>query len=290
MGRVIIIGTGPAGVSAALYTARAGVDTIMIGGGDSALNKTDEIENYYGFPEPVSGLELLERGEKQAERLGVKILHEEVVGLGFEEKLKVITDKDSYDADSIVIATGSPRNVPKTEGLSDFEGSGVSYCAVCDAFFNRGKNVAVLGNGQYALNEVHDLLSVAASVTVLTDGMRPEAEFPENVFVRTEKIKRFAGESRIEKVVFEDDTQIDIFSVFIAYGTAGSADLARKLGIFTEGSRIKVDESMATNVPGVFAAGDCIGGMLQIAAAVYEGATAGTSAVKYIREIGRAHV
>ena len=224
--------------------------------------------NYYGFPEPVSGLELLERGEKQAERLGVKILHEEVVGLGFEEKLKVITDKDSYDADSIVIATGSPRNVPKTEGLSDFEGSGVSYCAVCDAFFNRGKNVAVLGNGQYALNEVHDLLSVAASVTVLTDGMRPEAEFPENVFVRTEKIKRFAGESRIEKVVFEDDTQIDIFSVFIAYGTAGSADLARKLGIFTEGSRIKVDESMATNVPGVFAAGDCIGGMLQIAAAV----------------------
>lgn len=283
MGRVIIIGTGPAGVSAALYTARAGVDTIMIGGGDSALNKTDEIENYYGFPEPVSGLELLERGEKQAERLGVKILHKEVVGLGFEEKLKVITDKDSYDADSIVIATGSPRNVPKTEGLSDFEGSGVSYCAVCDAFFNRGKNVAVLGNGQYALNEVHDLLSVAASVTVLTDGMRPEAEFPENVFVRTEKIKRFAGESRIEKVVFEDDTQIDIFSVFIAYGTAGSADLARKLGIFTEGSRIKVDESMATNVPGVFAAGDCIGGMLQIAAAVYEGATAGTSAVKYIR-------
>lgn len=283
MGRVIIIGTGPAGVSAALYTARAGVDTIMIGGGDSALNKTDEIENYYGFPEPVSGLELLERGEKQAERLGVKVLHEEVVGLGFEEKLKVITDKDSYDADSIVIATGSPRNVPKTEGLSDFEGSGVSYCAVCDAFFNRGKNVAVLGNGQYALNEVHDLLSVAASVTVLTDGMRPEAEFPENVFVRTEKIKRFAGESRIEKVVFEDDTQIDIFSVFIAYGTAGSADLARKLGIFTEGSRIKVDESMATNVPGVFAAGDCIGGMLQIAAAVYEGATAGTSAVKYIR-------
>lgn len=283
MGRVIIIGTGPAGVSAALYTARAGVDTIMIGGGDSALNKTDEIENYYGFPEPVSGLELLERGEKQAERLGVKILHEEVVGLGFEEKLKVITDKDSYDADSIVIATGSPRNVPKTEGLSVFEGSGVSYCAVCDAFFNRGKNVAVLGNGPYALNEVHDLLSVAASVTVLTDGMRPEAEFPENVFVRTEKIKRFAGESRIEKVVFEDDTQIDIFSVFIAYGTAGSADLARKLGIFTEGSRIKVDESMATNVPGVFAAGDCIGGMLQIAAAVYEGATAGTSAVKYIR-------
>lgn len=210
-------------------------------------------------------------------------MHEEVVGLGFEEKLKVITDKDSYDADSIVIATGSPRNVPKTEGLSDFEGSGVSYCAVCDAFFNRGKNVAVLGNGQYALNEVHDLLSVAASVTVLTDGMRPEAEFPENVFVRTEKIKRFAGESRIEKVVFEDDTQIDIFSVFIAYGTAGSADLARKLGIFTEGSRIKVDESMATNVPGVFAAGDCIGGMLQIAAAVHEGATAGTSAVKYIR-------
>ena len=84
-------------------------------------------------------------------------------------------------------------------------------------------------------------------------------------------------------MVFEDDTQIDIFSVFIAYGTAGSADLARKLGIFTEGSRIKVDESMATNVPGVFAAGDCIGGMLQIAAAVYEGATAGTSAVKYIR-------
>lgn len=284
MEQVIIIGAGPAGISASLYTVRAGIDTLIIHNGGGALEKTDKIENYYGFAQPVSGKDLLDAGMKQAARLGVRFAEEEVVSLGFGESLQVITDKTTYDTKTVILTTGSPRAVPKIEGLAGFEGAGISYCAVCDAFFNRGKDVAVLGSGQFALNEVNDLLPVAGSVTLLTNGDEPTADFPAEVQINRKKISRLTGSDHLEAVEFKDGSSLDVFSVFVAYGTAGSADMAKKLGILTENNKITIDENMATNVPGVYAAGDCTGGMLQVAAAVYEGAKAGTSAVKFIRE------
>lgn len=283
MEKVIIIGAGPAGISASLYTQRAGMDTLVINNGPGALSKAEKIENYYGFSEPVSGAELFDNGIKQAERLGVRFIEEEVVGLGFAESLQVVTDKNTYDTATIILTTGSPRKAPPVKGLAEFEGMGISYCAVCDAFFNRGKDVAVLGSGQYALNEVKEIKPVASSVTLLTNGEEPTAEFPEDVKIIKTPIKQLTGGDRLETVEFEDGSTLDVFSIFVAYGTAGSADMAKKLGIITDGNKIKVDENMATNVPGVFAAGDCIGGMLQVASAVYEGAQAGTSAVKFLR-------
>ena len=295
MNDMIIIGAGPAGISASLYTQRAGIDTLVIHNGPGALSKTDKIENYYGFSQPVSGADLFDNGIKQAQRLGVQFAEEEVVGLGFGTPvetdadpgfpgaLQVVTDKNTYSAKAIIIATGSPRKAPDIEGLSDFEGAGVSYCAVCDAFFNRGKDVAVLGSGQFALNEVKEIMPVASSVTLLTNGEEPTAGFPEEITINRKPVKRLAGSDRLETVEFEDGSALDVFSVFVAYGTAGSADMAKKLGIITEGNKVQVNDDMATNVPGVFAAGDCIGGMLQVAAAVHEGAKAGTAAVKYLR-------
>jgi thioredoxin reductase (NADPH) len=283
MPKIIIIGKGPAGISCALYTTRAGVETLIIGKGTGSLEKAEKIENYYGLPAPLSGKELSEDGVEQAKRLGAQIIDEEVVGINYLGSFVVKTEAGEYAADSVVIATGSPRKTPKIKGILELEGRGVSYCAVCDAFFYRGKNVCVIGSGEYALSEAHELKPIVASVTLLTDGAEPSAEVPQGVEVIKKPIQELSGEDRIEKVVFKDGTSIETDGLFVAYGSAGSADLARKLGVFTEGNKITVSEGMATNIPGLFAAGDCIGGMLQVAKAVYDGAKAGTEAVKFLR-------
>lgn len=287
MANVIIIGSGPAGISAALYTVRAGIETTILSKGDSSLNKAGEIENYYGFVEPISGKDLLTQGVSQAKRLGVKFLEEEVVGLSFEDKLAVATDRGKYTADAIIIATGTQRNVPKITGIDRFEGSGVSYCAVCDGFFYRGKDVGVLGAGEFAVHEASELKPIVASVTLLTNGKETPAGLPEGITVDDRVITSIDGELSLGGVTFEDGEKLSISGLFIAQGVAGSGDLARKIGAETNGTRIVVDDKMATNVPGLFAAGDCTGGFLQISKSVYQGAEAGTSAVKYCRSLAK---
>ena len=154
MSDVIIIGAGPAGISAALYTIRSGLETTVITAGDSALAKAEKIENYYGFAEPISGKELLTRGIDGAERLGVKFTNKQAVSIEYEDGgFSVVTSDDkNHRCKAILLATGSRRLAPSIEGLTEFEGKGVSYCAVCDAFFYRNKNVGVLGSGEYALH------------------------------------------------------------------------------------------------------------------------------------------
>lgn len=284
MAKIIIIGSGPAGISAALYTVRAGVETTILSKGSGALQKTEKIENYYGFAQPVTGPELAAAGIAQAKRLGAKFVEAEVVGLSYEEDYMVETTAGTYHADGIIIATGSPRKTPRIAGVAELEGRGVSYCAVCDAFFYRGKNVVVLGNGEYALHEAAALQPVAGSVTVLTDGADAAAAFPAEVEVNTAKIAKIEGEERVSGVLFEDGARLAADGVFVAYGVAGSAELARKIGAETEGSRIVVDANCATALPGLYAAGDCTGGLLQIAKAVYEGAKAGTELIKHLRK------
>lgn len=283
MPKIVIIGNGPAGISCALYTARAGIETTIIGNGLGALGKAEKIENYYGFRAPISGAELVDSGIEQAKRLGAQIVNEEVVGISYDGSFVVRTDGGEYRADSVVIATGSPRRTPKIKGIQELEGRGVSYCAVCDAFFYRGKNVCVLGSGEYAINEVRELLHVAGKVTLLTSGNELTVEVPQGVEHIIKPVAELRGSDRLESIIFADGTELQSDGVFIAYGTAGSADLAKKLGVFTNGNKIIVSEKMSTNIPGLYAAGDCTGGMLQVAKAVYDGATAGTEAVKFLR-------
>lgn len=269
---VIIIGGGPAGVSASLYTVRAGIDTTLIVHGESALDKAESIENFYGFPGGISGAELKEKGLEQARGLGANIIEEEVVGLAFEEKLTVKTQGADgvvkRPADAIIIAMGSQRKAPDIPGIKEFEGRGVSYCAVCDGFFYRGKTVAVLGSGDYADSEAAELEPLAETVIKLDD---------------IDQIAGFSGDQKIERVDFKDGSSQEIDGLFIAYGTAGPGDLAKKIGIMTEGSKLIVNEEMATNVPGIYAAGDCTGGLLQVSKAVADGAVAATSAIKFLR-------
>lgn len=285
MSSVIIIGNGPAGISTALYTTRAGIDTIVIGKDQGSLEKASEIENYYGLTEPVSGAQLVENGIKGAKRLGAEIIHDEVLNISYDDQFIVVTNSKEYRADGLVIATGSSRNTPRIKGIKEFEGLGISYCATCDAFFYRGKDVAVLGHSNYALHEAKELAATSGSVTILTNGKDPDFEITDdNISVNTKKIKEITGDDLVNGLVFEDGSSLDISGIFIALGVAGSSDLARQIGAAIDGNKILVDENMATNIPGLYAAGDCTGGLLQISKAVYEGAKAGTELSKYLRQ------
>lgn len=284
MADVIILGSGPAGISTALYTARAGMDTLVIGRVGGSLLKADKIENYYGFSEPVSGKTLLENGAAQARRVGANLVEDEVVGIAYDGQFVVSTASENFRAPFAVLSTGSSRQAPKIPGLAEFEGHGVSYCAVCDGFFYRKKNVAVLGAGDYALHEAMELLPIAAKVTILTNGSKPEVKLPPELAVETKKIASLYGKGMLQGVRFEDGSELETAGVFVALGVAGSVDLARKLGVETKGSAVVVNENRQTNIPGLYAAGDCTGGLLQISKAVADGAIAGTSVIKAFRQ------
>ncbi len=287
MSKVIIIGNGPAGISAALYTQRANIDTTIIGKDNGALEKAHAIENYYGVSAGLTGNELADVGVEQARELGCTIVDDEVMAISFDGKLSVRTKLATYSGDVVIIATGAARNTPNIKGLKQFEGKGVSYCAVCDAFFYRQKDVCVLGNGEYALHEAMELLPIVGSVTMLTNGLEPSVELPSEIKCDKRKITSFNGQDTIDSVSFEGGETIEIDGVFVAVGVASSSDLAKKLGAEVKGNNIVVNENMETNIPGLFAAGDCTGGLLQIAKAVYEGAKAGTMAIKYVRGLQR---
>ena len=284
MPNIVIVGSGPAGISAALYAVRAGADTTVLTKGPGALDRAEKIENYYGFAEPVSGAELERRSIENARRLGVRFVTAEAVGLTYTDQLTVETLDKDYPADAVILATGASRAVPRIPGLAGLEGHGVSYCAACDAFFYRGRDVAVLGSGEYALHEVQALLPVVRSVTLLTNGAPLTADFPPEVTVCPQAVEAVLGETVVTGVQLPGGETLAVSGVFVALGVAGSTALARKIGAEVDGNRIAVDAGMQTTVPGLYAAGDCTGGLLQVAKAVYEGAQAATEAVKALRK------
>ena len=280
---VIIIGSGPAGISASLYTARANLKTLIISKGIGTLEKVKTIDNYYGLDRTLTGKELQEIGIKQAEKLGVEFVKDEVVKIDYEDKFKVETINNEYIGKTVILATGTSRKVPRINGIKEFEGRGISYCATCDAFFFKGKDVAVLGSKDYALHEAEELKRVTDSVIMLTNGEQVVENRSIDIDIEERKIREFRGDNRIEEIQFEDNTTKKIDGVFVAIGTATSSDLARKIGArIDEKQNIIVDENMMTNVPNLFACGDCTGGTLQIAKAVYEGMVAAMSAIKKI--------
>ncbi len=280
---VIIIGAGPAGISAALYAKRANKNVLVLYSGETQLEKAHKIDNYYGFEGGIGGKELYENGIKQAEALGVEVVNEEVLNVTMTASMsfEITTSDKKYEGETLIISTGNKKLKPDIKGVEEFEGRGVSYCAVCDGFFYRKKSVAVLGNEAYAVSEAEELKNIVGSVVILTNGQTaPETDEFEII---TKKIKEFSGEQRLGKIIFEDNSELELNGVFIAQGVAGGADFAKKLGIVTDGSNIRVKEDMSTNVPGVFACGDVTGGLLQVCKAVYEGAEAGISAVKFLK-------
>ena len=282
---VIIIGKGPAGISASLYAKRAGLSVLIIGKDLGALEKAKEVENYYGIT--ASGKEIAELGINQAENLQIPIKTEEVVSIIYDETFTIETNQNKYESKAVLLSTGTNRIQPQIKGIKEFEGKGISYCAVCDGFLYRSQDVAVLGSGEYAIHEAQELANVTKSVTILTNGksnIKLQESLKDKITINEKQIKEFIGDKIIRKVKFTDDTELQIRGIFVAEGVATSIDFARKLGARIAQNRIVVDSKMETNIPGLYAAGDCTGGLLQISTAVAEGAIAGTEIIKFIRE------
>ena len=194
---VIVIGGGPAGVSAAIYAKRRNLSVLIISKGVGTWDNVKTIENYYGFPKGISGKELYTNGLKQAENLGIEIVEDEVLAVEKQEYFEVETVNSKYKAKAVILATGTSRNTPNIKGVKEFEGKGVSYCAVCDAFFYKGKDVAVLGNGNYAIHELQALEPVVNSVTVFTNGEQIVENRSNNIRVNSKKIREFRGDTKL---------------------------------------------------------------------------------------------
>ncbi len=227
----IIIGGGPAGISASLYIKRAGLNVMVLYKDDGTLEKVHQIDNYYGTPE-ITGKQLANIGRKQAENLGVELRREEVVEIQYDYNNNnfIVKADRQYSTKAIVLATGSARNTLKIQGLKELEGKGVSYCAVCDAFFYRNKDVAIIGNGKFAINEINHLKNVVNSVVLLTEG----GEIPETrgeIEVIEKRVAKIEGDNKVENIVFSDNTKRKVDGVFIALGTANASDFGKKLGL-----------------------------------------------------------
>ena len=281
---LVIIGAGPAGISASLYAKRANTNVVVLYNDESTVGEAKKIDNYYGFPGGISGENLYNNGIEQAKQLEIEVKKVEVLGVeNLGKHFNVKTDRGNFECKDVILSTGNKKIKPKNiKGLKEFEGKGISYCAICDAFFYRNKNVAVIGNGKFAISEAQELSHVVNKVIILSDGLEgPNCDFE----VNTKKITAIKGETIVNRIEFEDGSNIDIDGVFIALGEAGATDFAKTLGIFQDGDNIKVNDQMETNINGVFACGNVTGGLLQVCKAVYDGALAGLSAVNYIRNI-----
>lgn len=278
---VIIVGAGPAGISASLYTIRRNLKTLIIYKEKSALEKSTKIENYYGFENGINGEELYKIGIRQAQNIGAEVIKDEVTNIKIdylnekEYTFKVETLNNEFKAKSVILATGNKKNKPNIKNMDKYEGKGISYCAICDGFFYRNKNVAVIGNGDYAIAEAKDLQNIAKSITILTNGRQAPEYRAENININTKEIDQIEGENKVEEIDFVDNTKMKIDGIFIAQGVAGSTEFAKKIGAKINNDKIVVDENMETSIKGLFACGDCTGDLYQVSKAVYDGTKAG---------------
>lgn len=283
---VIIIGTGPAGITAGIYTKRSNLDVLIIGKSESALEKVKRIDNYYGLLH-IDGKTLYNSGVNQAKELGIPLIDEEVIGINIDYQntfsFVVKTINNSYETRTIVLATGMLRTTPKIANLANYVDTNISFCAICDGFFYRNKKVCVIGYNSYAQEEAKELLKVTPNVTILTNGRDGSFVKDPSIKVITEEIKTFIGEERIEQIELETST-LDVDGVFIAWGTPGGLEFAKKLGLELENNMVITNKHMETNIPGIYACGDMTGQPYQIHKATYEGMQAGQAISKYLKE------
>lgn len=281
---VIVIGGGPGGISTALYAARGGLSVLVLHNGASALHKAERIENYYGTG-AVSGAELYERGIEQAKSVGVSVVGDQATFAEYDGRAFTVTAVGgTYAAKRLVIATGASRLRADIDGIDKFEGKGVSYCAVCDAFFYRKKCVGVVGAGEFAKHEYEAVARVAAETTLFTQGV-PAVFVPDKL--ETRKIARVYGDERLGGVELDDGTKIALDGLFIAVGVMSGASLCKSMGVFTEkNGAVKTDDRGMTNINGLYAVGDCTVGIKQVGKAVSDGVTVGMSLLSDLKKVG----
>jgi thioredoxin reductase (NADPH) len=290
---VAVIGGGPAGLSAAVYTARADQETLVFDDGGGTTRDVDRMENVYGFPDGITGPELVARGREQAAKFGAEFVPEEVVRLSTTdgETYAVETTERTYAVRGVVLATGASYESPAIADVERFEGRGVSYCVECDAYFYRDSPVAVVGAGNYAAREALMLLDYTDDVVLLTNGddlaadpdlvdRLDEADIP----VRMDRLDTLVGDETLDGVETGDGERITVDGLFVALGAAGGTDLAEMLGVPTANRAVETDAEMGTPVPRVYAAGDVTGGQRQINTSVGEGTRAAINLLEDLRD------
>ncbi len=280
---VIVIGGGPAGVSAAIYLKRFKLDVLIIMKDIGTLAKTDHIENYYGIVEPISGTDLFQRGIDQAKRMQIPVEVEEVLNIDYFDFFTVKTTKGEHQSKAVLLATGANRVNLRVKGFKEFVGKGISYCAICDGFIYRNKKIGLVGTGEFMHEELEVLKNFSSEITVFTNGFDLEVEIGRYPVVKDPLIE-IQGEEVVNKIITKTkEYPIDV--LFIAMGTPSATDFALRMGAFIENNNIVVDSNYMTNIPGLFAAGDCVGGLLQIAKAVDDGAKASIALNKYLKSL-----
>ncbi|GAB4545874.1 MAG: thioredoxin-disulfide reductase [Thermodesulfovibrionia bacterium] len=300
---VVIIGGGPAGLTAGLYSARARLETILV---EKALYggqvmTTERIENYPGFDEGISGPELAMRMERHAKRFGLEVVKGTVIGVSFNDKIKEVRLEDGgiYKGKTVIISTGARPRSLNIDGEERLRGRGVSYCATCDGAFFSGERVAVVGGGDSAVEEGIFLTRFADEVYIIhrRDELRATKVLQERAssnpkirFILDTLVERIEGEDSVKalhlrNVKSNERSILDVRGVFIYIGYRPNTDIFKGIVNLDEDGYIITDEDMATSVSGVFAAGDVRAKSLkQIATAIGDGAIAAVSAERYIEE------
>jgi len=297
---VIILGGGPAGLTAGIYTARQGLKTLLLEGeklGGRAYG-THSIENFPGFPEGILGEELMERFIQQAERFGVEFKEEKFLDLGVMGDIKtVVTRTGLYQAKSIVIATGIQRKQLMVPGEMDFKGRGVSYCTICDGPLYANRVAAVVGSGKEAIEEACRLAEIAEKVyaipgvkgfTVNIDELQELAEKGKIEIIEGVDVESINGNNFVTHVTLKSSppNTIKVDGVFIILENIPTTSILKAAGIKTnESGCILVDKDQQTNITGIFAAGDCVCGGMQVVTASGEGGRTGLSVFRYIKSL-----
>lgn len=298
---VIIIGGGPAGLTAGLYTSRAGLRSLLVERGalGGQMMNTTLVENYPGFPEGISGPELCSLMHRQAARYGLEVVTAEATGLTQGQPYSVSTTEGNFEATAIVIAAGSEYRKLGVAGEKRLSGRGVSYCATCDGFFFRNKEIAVVGGGDTAITDALELTQYAEKVYVIhrRDQLRAGQVLQQRAFAHSKVefiwsmvVKEVLGEKTVDGLNLRDvktsqESILKVAGVFVAIGlTPNSRSFSNILELGNTGYII-TDERRATSAPGVFAAGDIRqSSPRQIGTAVGDGVTAAISVFKYLQE------
>lgn len=298
---IIIIGSGPAGLSAAIYAQRACLDTIVIEkngiSGGQVLN-TWEVDNYPGFP-GVTGFELSRQFREHADKLGARVVQDEVVQVELSGNVKkVVCEEETYEARCVILASGAHHRTLEVPGEEELRGAGVSYCATCDGAFFRGRTVAVVGGGDAALEDVIFLARMCEKVYIVhrRDKLRGAKRLQERLqalenveFVWNSETAAVEGNGQVEALRLRqtqtgEEKRLDVDGVFIAVGIAPESELYAGQLELDEQGYIRADESGQTSVPGVFAAGDVrTKALRQILTAASDGANCVASAERYLQ-------
>lgn len=275
---VVIIGQGPAGISCAIYLKRYNINPLVIAKDLGTLEIDTTIENYYGI-QSINGKDLINNGINQAKALGIEIINDEVLDIISYPSLEVITKNNKYQAKSIFLALGKSKEKVFIKGLKEYEGKGVSYCATCDGFFYRNKKIGIIGSGDYMLLELDVLKNLSKDIYVFSD----KNISIEGVNVINEEIVEVYGEDVLKGVkTTKNDYKLD--GLFVALGSQNGFSFAKHLGLLLDEKNNIIVNNYMTNIEGIFAGGDVIGGLPQIVKAASDGANAALEIKKYLKD------